>query len=147
MFNKTKQDGANFWREYGERYGEKVLFFTLGQYISGWECYGSPFWGLLIATDGGFRVHAFPHEGWIEVLSRLSTGGEPPQEKTIFIPHDSILSANLHSEQSRWKKFLFNRPDRLIIRYRGAAGEEKELIAEMDTKSSEFLRALNAPKQ
>ncbi|MDR2095928.1 MAG: hypothetical protein LBP76_10495 [Treponema sp.] len=145
MIGKNKQEKTDFWREYGERYGEKVLCFTLGRYISGWDCYEQPFWGLLIATDGGFRVHAFPHEGWLEALSRVSSGGEPPREKTVFIAHDRILSAGLQSEQSRWKKLLFNRPPRLLIRYRNAAGAEQELIAETDAKGPELLRALNVP--
>ncbi|MDR1903539.1 MAG: hypothetical protein LBQ88_14840 [Treponema sp.] len=140
---KKEQDAAVFWREYEARYGEKVLVSTLGRYIAGWDCYDLPFWGLLIATSGGFRVHAFPHEGWLEALSRVSSGGAPPGEKTIFIPQDCILSADLYAEHSWWKKFFFNRPPLLRIRYRNAAGAVMELTAETDAKGPQLLEALN----
>jgi hypothetical protein len=145
MIGKDKQEKTDFWRDYEARYGEKVRSFTLGQYISGWDCYEQPFWGLLIATDGGFRVHAFPHESWLEALGRLSSGREPSREKTIFIPRNRILSADLRREQSLWKKILFDRPPHLIIRYRNAAGAEQEFVAEADTKGPELLQALNIP--
>lgn len=135
-------DPAVFWREYGERYGETVLAYALGQYISGWDAYKNPFWGLLIATSGGFRAHHFPHEGWMEAVSRVTMGGEPPKEKTIFIPQADILSAELRVERRAWKRFLFPRPPVLAIRYR-QDGLQAELIMETEERAEALVSYLS----
>jgi hypothetical protein len=120
-----------------------VLAFTLGRYISGWAQYNLPLWGLLIATDGGFRFHHFPHEGWIEALSRMTTGGEGPKEKTIFIPKDWFLSVELRMEKAWWKKIFVPSPPRLCIRYRDTEGLEDEFLAETDRNAESLLPHLS----
>jgi hypothetical protein len=140
LFEKKQEtDPARFWKEYGEKYGETVLAYTLGQYLSGWEEFNMPLWGLLIATSGGFRFHHFPHEGWIQALSRLSSGGEAPREKTLFIPKDRLVSAELRVEKSWWKKILLPRSPRLVIRYGDNGGE---LVMETGREAREIVRAL-----
>jgi hypothetical protein len=142
LFSRKKErNPADFWREYGERWGETVLAYTLGQYIRGWEAYAGPFWGLLIATSGGFRVHHFPHEGWIQALSRLTSGDEPPKEKTIFIPREQILSVELRVERLWWKRLFFPRPPVLAIRYQ-QDGTQAEFIAETDLGAEALVQAL-----
>jgi hypothetical protein len=146
MSRKPDPDPAKFWREYEERYGEKVLAYALGRYISGWDEYEAPLWGLVIATEGGFRFHHFPHEGWLQALSRLSAGGEPPGEKTIFIPANRILAAELRTETSWIKKLLFPHPPVLVLRYRKTAGTEPgteaEIMVETEYKTESLLRHL-----
>ena len=129
MKNKGPEE---FWREYEEKIGEKVLARGMGQYVSGWDEFDkaarNPIWGLIIATSGGFRFHHFPQINWLTSLAQFGSGGEAPKEKTIFIPADSILSAVLHKE-TKWYKTIFSSiPPRLIIRYRDATGAEKELL-------------------
>ncbi|MDR1950553.1 MAG: hypothetical protein LBQ38_14280 [Spirochaetaceae bacterium] len=158
MNRKPDTDPAKFWREYGERYGEKVLAYSLGRYLSGWDGYDEPLWGLAIATDGGFRFHHFPHEGWLQALSRMTSGGEGPKEKTIFIPRDRLFSAELRIETSWLKKIFTPHPPILVIRYRTTAGTElaetelnggtelnqgaAELFVETDYKAGDLLRCL-----
>jgi hypothetical protein len=137
---KKETDPAGFWKDYEEKCGEKVLAYTLGQYLSGWDEFNTPLWGLLIATSGGFRFHHFPHEGWIQALSRLSSGGEAPKEKTIFIPRDQLASVELKVEKSRLKKILFPSSPRLVVRYGNTGGE---LILETDQKAREIVQALS----
>jgi hypothetical protein len=138
---KKESDPAQFWKEYEERYGEKVLAFTLGQYLSGWDEFDTPLWGLLIATEGGFRFHHFPHEGWIQALSRMSSGGEQPKEKTLFIPRDRLLSLELRIEKTWWKKILFPRPPHLVVRFEGGG---TELVLETDHKAETIVSCLTA---
>jgi hypothetical protein len=145
MRPKKNVDPSEFWRDYEKRYGEKVLAFTLGRYVSGWDQYNQPMWGLLIATDGGFRFHHFPHEGWLEVFSRISTGGEAPKEKTIFIPQGWFISVELRLEKVWWKKILTPCPPTLSIRYRNAEGVEDEFLAETDRKAETLLSHLLKP--
>jgi hypothetical protein len=146
---KQDNDPAKFWQDYEERYGEKVLSYALGRYITGWNEYDGPFWGLLIATGGGFRIHHFPHEGWLQALSRATSGGEPPKEKTIFIPRDRILQVEFRVEKSWWRRALFAHPPLLVIRYRDAEGADlnpagggTELIAETEHRAKEIVQHL-----
>jgi hypothetical protein len=142
MAGKKNTDPADFWEKYEATLGEKVLSYALGQYLSGWAEYDPPLWGLLIATDAGFRFHHFPHEGWIQVLSRVSTGGEAPTEKTIFIPRSRIIQAELRREKSLLKRIFFASQPRFSIRYRDNEGAEQEFVAEADSKAAAILEKL-----
>jgi len=136
-------DPAVFWREYEAKHGEKVLAHSLGCYQRGWEEFEGPLWGLLIATDGGFRFHHFPHEGWIRALARISGGGgEEPTERTIFIPSERLRSAELLMEKSWIRKLLTARPPQLGIRYSTEAGGEGFLLAETDKTALPVAEAL-----
>jgi hypothetical protein len=139
---KKETDPARFWQEYEEKCGEKIVAYTLGQYLSGWDEFNMPLWGLLIVTSGGFRFHHFPHEGWIQALSRFSSGGEAPKEKTLFIPKDQIVSVELRVEKSWWKKIFFPHLPTLVIRYGDKGGE---LVLETDQKAEVLAGALNSP--
>ncbi|MDR1388613.1 MAG: hypothetical protein LBJ31_01365 [Treponema sp.] len=150
MFGKKKDaDPEKFWKEYEEKTGERVLAKSLGQYMSGWAEYPYPLWGLLIATSGGFRFHHFPHEGWIVALSRITTGGEAPKEKTIFIPRECIVSAALKTEKRWWKKIFSPAAPVLVVRYRappaadeGSRESEQELYVETELKAQAVCSAL-----
>ncbi|MDR3160229.1 MAG: hypothetical protein LBU28_01275 [Spirochaetaceae bacterium] len=145
MEKKNPDGPAQFWREYEERYGENVHAYVLGRYLSGWEEYEGPLWGLLIATGGGFRFHHFPHESWLTALSRVARGDKGPEEKTIFIPRDRICSAELYREKSLLKRILLASPPLLILRYRKEAGEGETatLRAETEEKAAALLPFLH----
>ena len=144
----VKTTPPDFWREYEEKTGEKVLARCLGQYISGWDEFGdltgNPLWGLIIATSGGFRFHHFPQSNWLTVLSRFGSGDDPPQEKTIFIPREKIISADLYSETKWYMKIFSSIPPRLLICYRDEAGTEKQLVLNADFKPEGLAEALSA---
>jgi len=124
-----KQSPEDFWLEYEEKTGEKVLARGLGQYVSGWQEFdahrGKPIWGLVIATSGGFRFHHFPQTGgW---LGNLGSSGIVPKEKTIFVPSERIVSASLYKETKWYKKLFSTHSPLLRIRYLDDDGSEKEL--------------------
>ncbi|MDR1107644.1 MAG: hypothetical protein LBL19_01280 [Spirochaetaceae bacterium] len=147
MAAQTDRSRIDFWAEYEKQHGEKVLAYVLGKYLSGWPEYSYPLWGLLIATEGGFRFHHFPHEGWIQALSRMTSGGQPPQEKTIFIPRERLLSAEIRTENCWWKKILAYRPPVLAIQYHNGnpeTGPAGELLAEADKDVSRLIPFLRA---
>jgi hypothetical protein len=101
-------------------------------------------WGLVIATDGGFRFHHFPNEGWIDAMSRAANGKDAPKEQTIFIPKDRLLSVEFHYEKSWWKRLFFNRQPMLNICYRNVDGAETELLAEVTKEAVSVAAALNS---
>ena len=128
---KTEKSADDFWREYGEKTGEKVLAHSIGRYVSGWEEFDSnrwtSIWGLVIATSGGFRFHHFPQQSW---LDSLFGGGrlEEPKERTIFIPKEKIISARLLTETKWWKKFLVPSQPQLVIDYHDGDNTRRLLV-------------------
>jgi len=113
-------DPATFWREYEAQHGERVEAFTLGRYLSGWDGLAEPLWGLLIATDGGFRFHHFAQESWFGSLSRGSSGKNAPKEQTFFIPKGWISRVELRQERSWIMRLIKGTPPILAIRYAAA---------------------------
>jgi len=136
---KTTKSADDFWREYEEKTGEKILARCLGKYISGWEEFGiqKDIWGLVIFTSGGFRFHHFPQQNWIEFMFRR-TGAEESKEKTIFIPNEMIVAKRLVKESSWWKKLFSPYMPQLVIQYQDAEENERQLLLEADTKSGDF---------
>lgn len=148
---KNRKSPEDFWREYEEKTGEKILSRTLGQYISGWDEFGAgkfgaaaknPLWGLIIATSGGFRFHHFPQANWFTNLTGFGSGDEPPKEKTIFIPGDRIISAVIIKETKWYKKIFAPVTPSLVIRYRDETGTEKELLLLVEYKTEGLTEAL-----
>ena len=145
MFLKnTEQSADTFWQEYEEQIGEKVLARGLGRYISGWEEFDSKkltnLWGLIIATQSGFRFHHFPQNHWMDTFSR---NREKPTEKIFSIPKDRIISAQLIKE-TNWLKKIFSSPaPPLIIDYRDESGGEKKLILEADIVHGDLTGSLS----
>jgi len=135
FFKKDEQSPENFWREYEEKTGEKVLSRGLGKYISGWEEFDEKkragIWGLLITTSGGFRFHHFPQNSLIDAFTRFAET-EPPKERTIFIPKEKIVSSQFIKETRWWKKILSPSAPQLIILYTDEAGREKRLLFEAE---------------
>ncbi|MDR2767934.1 MAG: hypothetical protein LBB82_06370 [Treponema sp.] len=145
MFGRKQETNPDkFWTEYEAKIGEKVLARSLGRYVGGWKEYEEPLWGLLIATSGGFRFHHFPHEGWLMALSRITSGGDPPQEKTVFIPRERLASVELKIEKRWWKKIFAPVTPTLIVRYFDLDGAERELFAETELNAKEVLRSLES---
>jgi len=138
---KSRED---FWREYEEKTGEKVLARCMGRYVSGWDEFGDmtrdPLWGLIIATSGGFRFHHFPQTNWLASVFR--SGDDLPKEKNIFIPHDKIICAELVKETNRFKKIFFSNVPRLLVSYSDETGIEKQLVLFAEYKPDGIAEAL-----
>ena len=146
MFNKeTKKDPDDFWHDYEEKTGEKVLARSLGQYISGWREFDSQgwtgFWGLIIATSGGFRFHNFPKVSWLSSLSQ-TTSHEMQKEKIFFIPKEKIISVVLIKETKWWKKIFARYVPKLIIKYQDESENEQQLLLETEFNSDDVAEKL-----
>ena len=145
MFRKTDQSTDDFWQDYEEKIGEKVLARGLGKYVSGWEEFDSQgwinIWGLIIASAGGFRFHHFRQYHWMDTFSRSR---EPSKEKNFIVSREQIISAQLIKE-SNWLKKLFGSPSpKLIVNYRDNAATEKRLCFEADLIHGDLVESLNA---
>jgi imidazoleglycerol phosphate synthase glutamine amidotransferase subunit HisH len=148
MFKRKETNPDDFWREYEEKTGEKVLARCLGQYLSGWDEFDSKgwnaIWGLVIATTGGFRFHHFPHMGWIEAISRFGSGGEPPKEKTLFLPKERIISVRIVKETKLWKRIFSPSSPKLVISFRTETGGEQTMTLETDYQADDVAQQLGA---
>jgi hypothetical protein len=146
MGNKQNKSADDFWREYEEKIGEKVLAKSLGQYLSGWEEFdgagGGPLWGLVIAAEGGFRFHHFPQSSWLDLLANFGSRREAPKEKTFFIPRDRILSVELRRETRWWKKIFSSAIPVLVISYRNETEGERELLVQLDYRTEGIVEGL-----
>ena len=125
-----KQNPDDFWRNYEETTGEKVLARGLGRYVSGWSEFDSQgskaLWGLVIATSGGFRFHHFPQTtGLLGILGH--GGGNVPKEKTIFVPSERIVSAVIHDETKWYRKLFSSDGPFLLIGYVDESETKMEL--------------------
>lgn len=142
MIAQKRKEPEAFWREYEAKLGEKILAYTIGQYIRGWDELERPLWGLLMVSSGGFRFHHFPHESWLDALARTSTGGEAPKEKIIFIPKDRLIAAELKIETSWWKQLLFPHPPLLVICYLRDEGLESTLLVETEKNAVTLIERI-----
>jgi len=131
ILRKTEKSADDFWREYEEKTGEKVLAHGIGRYVSGWEEFDrnkwTSIWGLVIATSGGFRFHHFPQQSWLDSLIGGS-GREEPKEKTIFITKEKIISARLLVETKWWKKLFSPSQPQLAIEYHDIENTRRLLV-------------------
>ena len=145
LFRKQEKSPDNFWREYEEKTGEKVLSRGLGKYISGWQEFDEKkwngIWGLLITTSGGFRFHHFPQYSWIDAFTSFAER-EPPKEKTIFIPKEKIASSQLIKETRWWKKIISPSAPRFVIRYTDEAGSVGQLLFEAEYSNANIINPL-----
>jgi len=135
LFRKVEKSPNDFWQEYEEKIGEKVLARGMGKYISGWDEFDEKkltgIWGLVINTSGGFRFNHFPQNSWIDVITRPADR-DPPKEKTIFIPKENIVSSELIKETKWWKRLVNPLPPRLVIIYMDDTDNKKKLIFEAE---------------
>jgi hypothetical protein len=142
-YYKPGKSSDNFWKEFEEETGEKILSRSLGKYISGWREFDeknwSGIWGLIINTSGGFRFHYFPQNSFFDSLTRFAEK-EPPKEKKIFIPNEKISSSQLIKEEKWWKRLFIRSVPQLVIKYTDEEGSEKRLVFEaeysMDNRKS-----------
>lgn len=137
-------DAAQFWKEFESTHGENVLAFSLGLYLRGCVTIENSMWGLLIATDSGFRFHHFAQESWISALSRLTSGGggKGPKEVSIFIPKEKIISVEYRVETNWFKKIFTASQPLFVLRYHNDEGVEYELVAETDKGSLDVVEVL-----
>ena len=135
LSKKQEKSSDEFWREYEEKTGEKVLKRGMGKYMSGWDEFDQKklagLWGLIITTSGGFRFHHFPQNNWLYALA-TSSRNEMPKEKTIFIPQEKIVYLELVKETRWWKKLFSSASPQLVIGYADEEGNEKQVVFDVE---------------
>ncbi|MDR0909251.1 MAG: hypothetical protein LBM77_05735 [Spirochaetaceae bacterium] len=139
MNNKhTKHTETEQQREYREmirgQYGEEINRLSLGRYVSGWQDWKEPLWGLFFETDRGLRFHYMPGESWVDVIFTFGKERKKPKEKMLFIPHENIIERQFIKEKNFFKKLFGSRPPYSIISYTDDAGNKAQLVIEVDNQ-------------
>ena len=136
LFKKDEKSPDEFWREFEEKTGEKVITRGLGKYVSGWDEFDNKrwggLWGLIINTSGGFRFHHFPQNNFFDALFNFAASEKEPQrEKTLFLPLEKIIMQKLVKEEKWYKRLFINSTPRLVINYMDESGKTgKKLVFE-----------------
>ncbi|MDR0512347.1 MAG: hypothetical protein LBG93_04510 [Treponema sp.] len=141
MFAKSDDSVDLFWEDFEDETGETVLAKSSGKYLSGWDEYPEPLWGLIIATSGGFHFQHFPNDGGIFGMFRPSSSGKAPKKKTFLIKRETIIAVEVVQEKRLWKRLLFSSFPHIIIRFENN-GEEKKVIIEVDRNADSVADAL-----
>jgi hypothetical protein len=133
-----------FWDKYEAKTGEKVLASVLGRYISGWDEFPSPLWGLLIVTDAAFRFHHFAQTNWFTSIFNGRGGFFAPDnsEKQLTIQGAALTSAEWYAEKRWWKRFLSPSLPLVFVGYRKADGHEAVFTAETDVPARSLVDAM-----
>lgn len=143
MFTNKNDDSVHdFWKEFEESTGEKVLAKSLGRYLSGLDDRLEALWGLAVVTSGGLRFRHFPKEPSIFGIAKLPTGGKAPKEQSFFIPKEAVVSIELFDEKRWWKKIMASSFPVLVICCR-INEDDKKISIEIDRDAVSLVDALN----
>jgi hypothetical protein len=150
MARKKQLSVEEFWKQYEEKYNDKIISYELCKVLSGLEdIEDAPaagpdgnFWGLVIATRDGFRFQHFPHEGWLDVFVRMAGNSDAPKEIAFFVPKEHILSVELVGEPSFLRRLFTSARPRIVIRYTNDAGNEICFTAEPINKGVQVVEDL-----
>jgi hypothetical protein len=141
---KNTKSPEQFWSEYEEKIGEKILARGLAKYVSGHDEHPAELWGLAIASERSFIFHHFPQAGFLQSLG-IGGGDDGPQEEIITIDRGRITSVETRVQKG-WKQMLFYKPPVLLIRYRRSDSPDSPeacLRVESDARVEEIARALS----
>jgi len=137
-----------FWRETEERLGERVLLYSLGQYLGGYGDVRSGAWGLFYISDSALHFQTFPNQNWFSTIFRSVTRNRARDQETtemeFTLPQASIREVQLHGERSLWKRVVAPQPPTVSVFYINEDGNESELRFLMDMKVKEFVNLLSA---
>lgn len=133
-----------FWEKYETETGEKVLASVLGRYISGWDEFPCPLWGLLIVTDAAFRFHHFAQTNWMTSIFQGRDGQDCHNhgEKRAMIQGEALTSAEWYAEKRWLKRFLTPSLPLLFVGYRKEDGREAVFTAETDGPARSLVDAM-----
>ncbi len=136
-----------FWRETEERLGERVLLYSLGQYLGGYGDVRAGAWGLFYISDSALHFQTFPNQNWFSTIFRSfarSRAREEATEMEFTLPQASIREAQLRGGRSLWKRIFAPEPPTVSVYYINEDGNESELRFLMDMKVKEFVNLLKA---
>lgn len=144
MFNRNeKQEEATkkFWASVEAETGLPVIEYALGQYITGYEEYTGPDWGLIYLNERSLYFRHFPTSNWLSAIVSSSTGGGGDQGYTIELPIAAVTGVDKELPPSFWKRILRPFAPAVTISYEDR-GETRELKVTLEHRGEELYSAL-----
>ncbi len=137
-----------FWHETEARLGERILLYSLGQYLSGYSDVRNGCWGLFFISESALHFQTFPSQNWFSAifrgLARSRANREAETEMAFALPQASISDVRLQNEQSWWRRLVSPQPPIVDVRYIDEDGKEADLRFSMDMKVKDFVNLLSA---
>jgi hypothetical protein len=133
-----------FWAEVERERGERVIKYSLGQYLGGWEDMMAPRWGLVYVTDSAICFRTFPQRNWFSALMGAGGGAsEKSQEMELCLPRADIHGVELRKTTSLLKKIFAPDPPTIEISCRDEYHREVLVRFQIDPAAKEFLTILS----
>lgn len=140
---KGDEDVEKFWAETEEKLGERVLVYSLGQYIGGYGDVHPGTWGLFFVSETALHFQTFHSENWFGALLRGRRKAKPAESEMEFqLPLSCLKDVEVRRQKS-WLRRLFV-PESPMVHapFVLPTGHEGELLFAMDLKIKEFVEGL-----
>ncbi|HUX14423.1 MAG TPA: hypothetical protein VMW87_15450 [Spirochaetia bacterium] len=146
MLRKSKgPTPEEFWGEVERERGEKVLKYSLAQYLGGMEELGAPRWGLIYVTESSLCFRTFPQRNWFSSI--LGGGGGAPgrdDEIEFCIVRTEITEARFRKTTSILKKIFAPEPPIIEIDCVDEYHRQTTIRLQIDPGAKEFADLLQA---
>jgi hypothetical protein len=133
-----------FWAQTEEELGERIIIYSMAQYVDGREEAG-PLWGLLYLSETALHFRYFSHENWLgrfmKSAVRSGSGTGAKKEREVVFRIDLRESSELRKPPPQgWLQRIFaSRPPLLALESRGNADPFRFTI---EYRAEEFIVAL-----
>jgi len=142
---KGEDDVEKFWSETEERLGERVLVYSLGQYVSGYGDVRPGTWGLFFVSESSLHFQTFHSENWFSSLLRSRKKSQPSESEMEFhLPLSSLREVEVTRRKSWFRRLFAPEPPMIHAAFELPTGHKGELQFAMDLKIKEFVEGLKA---
>ncbi|MEW5814091.1 MAG: hypothetical protein AB1798_01680 [Spirochaetota bacterium] len=136
-------DVQKFWSDLENTIGEKILIYSMGDYLGGYQNITGPVVGLFYLTATKLFFQTFPKENFLSTLFRGFTRSTTRNEPITFsIPLDKIKAVIHPPKKSFWKSFLSPAVQPNALDYLDDNETAKQFRFTLIAKEKEFLDIL-----
>lgn len=132
-----------FWSGVEQERGEKVVKYSLAQYLGGMEELAAPRWGLIYVTESALCFRTFPQRNWFSSI--LTGGGARPgkdEEMEFCILRSDIGAARYRKTGSLLKKIFAPEPPMVEVDCVDEYHRQTTLRLQIDPDAAEFAKLL-----
>lgn len=142
---KAENDVEKFWAETEAKLGERVLVYSLGQFVAGYGDVHPGTWGLFFVSETALHFQTFQSENWFSSLLRGRRRSKPSESEMEFhLPLSCLKSVEVTRQKSWLKRLFAPEPPVVHVPYVLPTGRQGELLFAMDLKIKEFVDGLRA---
>jgi hypothetical protein len=136
-----------FWSGVEQERGEKVVKYSLAQYLGGMEELAAPRWGLVYVTESALCFRTFPQRNWFSAI--LSGGGAragKDEELEFCILRSAVVETRYLKTKSLVKKIFAPEPPVVEVDCTDEYNRQTTLRLQIDPDAAEFAELLQPLK-